>query len=138
MEQRARQGLSQSCSWIWNLSMAHWRLLSRTSCRDTAGAKRSWQTFPEESGTCRQPSSPQGLGITASPTQGHAPGTPCCKGQLCRGRLDFGMEEKDIPGRRPWNSFSFLPGWCPWCLRVTNAELKSILPSESCTHSKIQ
>lgn len=75
--QGAGQGLSQSCSWSWNLSTVLWRLLSRTSCRDTARAKRSWQTFPAGSGTCRQPCSPQDLGITASPTQGHAPGSPC-------------------------------------------------------------
>lgn len=53
--------------------------------------------------------SPALLGIwdlPKSPSQGHAPGSPCLhQPPAARGRLDFGMEQEDVPGRKAWNSF---------------------------------
>lgn len=129
--QGAGQGLSQSC--LWDLPTAPWSLLSTRSCRDTACAKRSWHTFPGGAGTCSQPCSPQDLGFTqiSQPRTRSRLSLPA-PASSCKGQAGFW----DGAGGCSWQkSLEFLPGWC---LRVTNTEPKSVLLSESCTHSKIQ
>lgn len=135
---RAWQGLSQR---LLDLECAHGSSAERAA--ETPPVPRGAGKHSQSgSGTCRQPCSPRDFGNhsfshprTRSRLSLSGSASSCKKGPFCRGRLDFGMEEEDVPGRRPWNSFPFLPGWC---LRVTSAGLKSFFPSESCTHSKMQ